>query len=64
MQLLRLVNSALKELLEFKSIYDIQKYLIDKNTRDWRDFEAETIDQVFEGAGIIATRENVLLEPG
>lgn len=62
-QVLRLTHSALKELLEFKTVYDIQYYLNDKNARDWREFEEETANQVFEGAGVIATRDNVLLNP-
>lgn len=62
-QLLRLTHSTLNQLLEFKTVYDIQRYLTDKHARDWRDFEVETANEVFEGAGVIATRDNVLLDP-
>lgn len=62
-QIMERTKSALTQLLQFKTIYDIQNYLTDRHTRDWREFEAATADEVFDGAGVIATRENVLLDP-
>lgn len=50
----------LDTLLEFRTIYDIQSYMTDRHARDFRDFEAATADEVFQGVGVIATRNNIV----
>ena len=62
-QVLRLTRSTLNELLEFKTVYDIQRYVTDWHSREFREFEAATAEGTFNGAGVIATRENVLKDP-
>ncbi|MGY2733632.1 hypothetical protein [Sphingomonas sp. UYP23] len=47
-------------MLEFKTVYDIQRNVIDRHSRDFREFEAETAEGTFAGAGVLATRKNIL----
>lgn len=53
----------LNELLEFTTVYDIQRYVTDRHSRDFREFEAATAEGTFDGARVIATRDNVLKNP-
>jgi hypothetical protein len=62
-KVLHLTHSTLKRLLEFKTVYDIQRYVTDRHSRDFREFEAETAEGTFDGAGVIATRDNILRDP-
>lgn len=62
-RILSLTYSTIKNLLEFKTIYDIQRYLADRHSRDFREFEAETAYETFAGAGVVATRDNILKSP-
>jgi hypothetical protein len=59
-KVIKLTLSTLKTLLEFKTVYDIQAYMTDRHGRDFRSFEEETADQVFVGAGVLATRDNIV----
>lgn len=62
-QVLRLTHSTLNGLVEFKTVYDIQRYVTDRHSRDFREFEAETAEGTFDGAGVISTRDNILKDP-
>jgi hypothetical protein len=59
-EILRLTHSTLRGLLRFKTVYDIQRYLTDRHSRDFREFETETAEGTFAGAGVIATRDTIL----
>ena len=49
---LKLGLSTIDELLTFKTVVDIQRYMADRHSRDFREFEAETaVRQAFDGAG-------------
>jgi hypothetical protein len=62
-ELLQLTVSTLKEILTFKTTVDIQKYMSERHARDFREFEYETsINQEFDGAGILATREGIAIK--
>ncbi|MDF0541208.1 hypothetical protein PX699_02535 [Sphingobium sp. H39-3-25] len=60
-KIMKLTLAMLQTLLEFKTVYDIQAYMTDRHGRDFRTFEEETADQVFAGAGVLATRENIVV---
>ena len=63
-ELLRLTVSTLNEMLIFKTTVDIQKYMSERHAADFREFEEATaVNQEFDGAGVLATRENIARAP-
>jgi hypothetical protein len=59
-----LTVATLSEMLIFKTTVDIQAYMSKRHASAFREFEAETaVNQEFDGAGILATRENIAKLP-